>query len=108
MRISDWSSDVCSSDLPKEWTDGGRLKGLTVYIADDQEEARQLVGEVLSEQGCEVQLFASGLSLLSALRERAPDQWPNALICDISLGEPDRSDERRVWKECVRQCRSGG
>ncbi len=74
---------------PKEWTDGGRLKGLTVYIADDQEEARQLVGEVLSDQGCEVQLFASGLSLLSALRERAPDQWPNALICDISLGEPD-------------------
>ncbi|MFW7342662.1 ATP-binding cassette domain-containing protein [Pollutimonas sp. H1-120] len=74
---------------PKEWTDGGRLRGLTVFITDDQEEARELLGDVLLDQGCEVELFSSGLSLLSALRERTPDQWPNALICDISLGEPD-------------------
>jgi ATP-binding cassette subfamily B protein len=74
---------------PKTWTDGGKLKGLAVFIADDQDEARQLLGEVLLDQGCEVELFASGQALLSALSERAPEKWPNALICDISLGEPD-------------------
>src|SRR3546814_13104402 len=31
MRISDWSSDVCSSDLPawKFWQDEGRASGMT-------------------------------------------------------------------------------
>ncbi|UYO92178.1 ATP-binding cassette domain-containing protein [Pollutimonas sp. M17] len=74
---------------PKELTGGDRLKGLTVFVADDQAEARQLLGEVLQDQGSRVELFDSGQPLLSALRERPPEQWPDALICDISLGEPD-------------------
>src|SRR3546814_5581387 len=30
MRISDWSSDVCSSDLPQGWTGAAALDGLKI------------------------------------------------------------------------------
>src|SRR3546814_15028936 len=61
MRMSDWSSDVCSSDLPGH-------TGLVEH---------HLVGNVL-------------------LADVAPAQ----------LQDLDRSDERRVGKECVSPCRS--
>src|SRR3546814_10533502 len=45
MRISDWSSDVCSSDLWRGWEVRKRLehalvKGIDAYIVSDTEEMR--------------------------------------------------------------------
>src|SRR3546814_3987909 len=79
MRISDWSSDVCSSDLEKvklvitveEHTIYGGLGGL--------------VAEILSEA-----------SPRRVVRFGIEDRW----------GESARSEERRVGKECVSTCRS--
>src|SRR3546814_3108859 len=78
MRISDWSSDVCSSDLltTYEWVAldkrGKRMKG------DMPAKNATLVKAELRRQGMNPQ----------TVRERA------------------RSEERRVGKECVRKCRS--
>jgi ATP-binding cassette subfamily B protein len=65
------------------------LQGMKVFIADDQQEARELLAAVLEDRGAETELFASGSALLHTLRERAPTDWPDVLVCDISLGEPD-------------------
>lgn len=65
------------------------LNGLKVFIADDQQEARELLAAVLQDHGANAELFDSGGSLLSVLHERPRTQWPDVLVCDISLGEPD-------------------
>jgi ATP-binding cassette subfamily B protein len=65
------------------------LQGMKVFIADDQQEARELLAAVLEDRGAETELFASGDALLHTLRERSPTDWPDVLVCDISLGEPD-------------------
>src|SRR3546814_19044397 len=62
MRIRQWSSDVCSSDLPWSgpagWRDGGRFDGWSEHFSYER--------------------------------------W---------LDRADRSEERRVGKECVGTCR---
>src|SRR3546814_13694107 len=95
MRISDWSSDVCSSDLP--------------ITAD-------LVGVSLSTaagKACYIPLGHTvgkpadgGLDLDGATE--APKQIPrdDALAILKPMLEDPRSEERRVGKECVSTCRS--
>src|SRR3546814_18339195 len=94
MRISDWSSDVCSSDLPAPATVGGRLPRRALYGRDLQQPARARPYLEL----CRQQLSAR--QRLSALRppllERRYDQ---------PAREVARSEERRVGKECVSTCR---
>lgn len=64
------------------------LSGLTIAVADDREEARRLVGEVLEDHGAQVRLYDSGDALLQALRG-ATEPWPDMLVCDLGLGDPD-------------------
>src|SRR3546814_11616475 len=45
MRISDWSSDVCSSDLPEAWTVEQRID----YLAEGQARFAQPVSHKLYE-----------------------------------------------------------
>src|SRR3546814_14588566 len=97
MRISDWSSDVCSSDLllleialRRLQRRQARLHGridlgeLLLIIGHLHVELVELIGQFL------------GQFLIFALRggERP------AILLDI------RSEERRVGKECVSTCRS--
>src|SRR3546814_11753013 len=95
MRISDWSSDVCSSDLEEN----------TVAIADDLElhigSGEYRIGD--SEKFPEVHLF--GKPLEAADQKGAPGDVGG----DAARGEAAaciRSEERRVGKECVSTCRS--
>src|SRR3546814_7266828 len=76
MRISDWSSHVCSSDLPKLLAQTG-LSG--VDALGGQRDVEAGVGD-----GNEV----------AQLDQRHGD------------GLVNRSEERRVGKECVSTCRS--
>src|SRR3546814_8452598 len=76
MRISDWSSDVCSSDLKF----GGR--------------AMVQVGIVF---------FGLGFIVLSQIDTLAG--FYGAILL-LALGTSMRSEERRVGKECVSTCRS--
>src|SRR5690606_20314886 len=64
------------------------LSGLTIAVADDREEARMLVGEVLEDHGAVVRRYDSGTTLLAALYDDT-QAWPDLLVCDIGLGDPD-------------------
>src|SRR3546814_11651730 len=92
MRISDWSSDVCSSDLASEaeaLTDVLRLsRGMTYKSA--------LAG--LS--------YGGGKSVVigDPRRDKSEALFRAMGRAVDSLG--GRSEERRVGKECVRTCRS--
>src|SRR3546814_19888450 len=91
MRISDWSSDVCSSDLV------GRGEGLGVIMV--AEVRLQLVG----------QEFLDLLGLLARAAERDVLQADVLEAGDLVgelFGQEFRSEERSVGKECVSTCRS--
>src|SRR3546814_14757188 len=120
MRISDWSSDVCSSDLrlqPQAFLD----------LVEDQELAAESAPtEFPGRGGCPrlrgddvmAKAPASGRAMTSLdpfdLRTgvvAVDAQVPG--VADDARGDPDgrvfhahRSEERRVGKECVRTCRS--
>src|SRR3546814_7547344 len=80
MRISDWSSDVCSSDL--------RLAELPLVY----------------EPGTRWS-YSVGLDLMGRVIEVVPGQAFDAFL-RARLFDPLRSEERRVGKECVSTCRS--
>src|SRR3546814_4499060 len=82
MRISDWSSDVCSSDLAVGVITTLRL--LTRIVAS----------EPASTEDC------------SAPRWAAPPMWKVRMVSWVPGSPIDRSEERRVGKECVSTCRS--
>src|SRR3546814_12251225 len=77
MRISDWSSDVCSSDL-----------------CSAPKPPERASPRWSTKPGTRLPRSASGRPLSSRLRV----SWPK--------GARDRSEERRVGKECVSTCRS--
>src|SRR3546814_17043388 len=96
MRISDWSSDVCSSDLRIEYT--YFLLSTPIHYK-------------LSSVGARVS-HDTGWGVLSA---RAFQNWSNTRT-SVTVAATDvrfdnevfvaRSEERRVGKECVSTCRS--
>src|SRR3546814_15003215 len=96
MRISDWSSDVCSSDLGNDGQDAE-------HEADPQVAQQALVAQrAEGGEGLE-QVAAVGQQLVRAAGERRGG---------VLRGEQplrtaqDTSEERRVGKECVSTCRS--
>src|SRR3546814_13988639 len=101
MRISDWSSDVCSSDLVAvaacrviEWQ--GRAQRSSTHLPTIDRSV------LLSVLWCTLQgllaftIISSGDLVLSVL---------SATLVMAMIG-PIRSEERRVGKECVSTCRS--
>src|SRR3546814_1728030 len=93
MRISDWSSDVCSSDL----AESARLPVKAVYEASkfdyNYANAKTMSDVVIRFSDAEItgiQGIADFLDDLNQIRKA-----PNV-----------RSEERRVGKECVSTCRS--
>src|SRR3546814_15847090 len=92
MRISDWSSDVCSSDL---------LDGLQAKRQDAHAPRFDFEGHAL--------VF---LGVLPFVPNSTPlHQHTHALLVQagpaLSIAMPQlRSEERRVGKECVSTCRS--
>src|SRR3546814_17683395 len=97
MRMSDWSSDVCSSDL----------QGLAVGQGE-------LFGEGLGHAGEP----EGGEAFVGVMDEHAVISWWSVeVVLAADVGVPDgigvgggvrqeRSEERRVGKECVSTCRS--
>src|SRR3546814_8083822 len=91
MRISDWSSDVCSSDLDAQYgiSEAGdgrdfRIRGLAGYNFAGGRGNITVAGEYNQEAG-----------LTNFAR---PGKRLNSFFT--------RSEERRVGKECVMTCRS--
>src|SRR3546814_15681923 len=93
MRISDWSSDVCSSDLSAPliladlWKEAGLPDGVWNVVNGDKEAVDALL--------------------------QHPDVPAISFVGSTPVGEyiyrqgtSHRSEERRVGKECVSTCRS--
>src|SRR3546814_16484512 len=78
MRISDWSSDVCSSDL---WLDGAAAGALR-------------------------SLFVDGVERADVWRLPRRTRYLGTLLNHGGWGREWRSEERRVGKECVSTCSS--
>src|SRR3546814_14422784 len=97
MRISDGSSDVCSSDLQMPSIAAGRLLGI---------EAAGLLHRATST----IQIYRKGVLeglmpvLLPAFAAKL--RQGHALKDSYLRGVAYRSEERRVGKECVSTCRS--
>src|SRR3546814_17830962 len=85
MRISDWSSDVCSSDLPQKMAFAEVYQALQTSTVDGQENTWS---NIYSQKFYEAQKY----------------------ITETTHGVIDymvvRSEERRVGQECVSTCRS--
>src|SRR3546814_13778040 len=115
MRISDWSSDVCSSDLGilhcRKWQ----------ALPRTDRRGRQMTGPVLewAASGRPRLAAAQGggsSSVGRAVRLRARKDWAaridparRAVSAQTESGCSEvkaRSAERRVGKECVSKCRS--
>src|SRR3546814_13486856 len=98
MRISDWSSDVCSSDL------AARARAGMSLITEERSVFQRLT-------------VADNLRLGRGRAERALEIFPELVehqhrrAGHLSGGQQQmlalgRSEERRVGKECVSTCRS--
>src|SRR3546814_4680659 len=103
MRISDWSSDVCSSDLAK-------MKKGEMDLDDMAGQLRQLrsMGGLKGVMG-----LLPGIGKLKGQMEKADIddgliRRQEAILSSMTPRErrSQRSEERRVGKECVSACRS--
>src|SRR3546814_3861814 len=89
MRISDWSSDVCSSDLDPEM-----VAPMVAYLASD--DAWNINGQIFHVAGGTVGIAHQPTPMRTLWK---PAMW--------TLDELEqRSEERRVGKEGVSTCRS--
>src|SRR3546814_17540786 len=100
MRISDWSSDVCSSDLDlglDYWTGTVFTTNRRVWEHDDAFKERLRLMRCMAIDMETATIFAAGFA--------------NCIPCGALLLVSDqpmipRSEERRVEKECVSTCKS--
>src|SRR3546814_19493157 len=103
MRISDWSSGVCSSDLGDE--QGGCVEWTWEIQHTSDFLGLPSKGKTTKVRGMTIHKFREGKIIL----ERS--LWDTAgLMRQLGLPAPAelefRSAERRVGKECVSTCRS--
>src|SRR3546814_19367839 len=109
MRISDWSSDVCSSDLAELISKVGALvAGLTYGAKAAKAEEHIATAIKLSPKAPIVHVeHANILRLLYGKRREADIQAALGKAAKLPPRDAmERSEERRVGKECVSTCRS--
>src|SRR3546814_13136601 len=94
MRISDWSSDVCSSDLGRKALPHQRRRCLPKDHPDLRGDIAQPVMLVGFPKPCAAAMFIF------------LDQLGDASVLFGKAKVGARSEERRVGKECVSTCRS--
>src|SRR3546814_15802096 len=131
MRISDWSSDVCSSDLVARevitqtftikalaaiWLPAAyeprSLSGEDLQVRYDEESATLIVdNEIPTSDGLVYEVTSASPRLTPEDLAGTAGAVPEDIRADyLSLpdGFSDRSAERRVGKVCVSTCRSRG
>src|SRR3546814_18883699 len=101
MRISDWSSDVCSSDLaPARIAPAMALpvRFANGFLIDQNTKARAFGDSQEASFRC--QHFGIGDEAQQIVAHIIMDANRHLLNCDVG-----RSEERRVGKECDSTCR---
>src|SRR3546814_13345494 len=96
MRISDWSSDVCSSDL---LSPNGKVDRKALPAPDLGARA---AGDLVLPRNETERTIAEAMSQVLG----APDIGVHDDFFALGGHSLLRSEERRVGKECVRTCRS--
>src|SRR3546814_14528569 len=101
MRISDWSSDVCSSDLKAP----AKIGETTAFMVELDYAAVVSIAPDVSEE------MRERLVMIEVPRHLFP--FARAILADDTreggfppLMMSPRSEERRVGKQCVSTCRS--
>src|SRR3546814_16001590 len=102
MRISDWSSDVCSSDLAQETNMALHFELVTPAKLVRSEDVHMVV--VPGSEG-DFGVLEGHAPFMSTIRDGALQVFASA------NGQPEtimieRSEESRVGKGCVSTCRS--
>src|SRR3546814_20728924 len=97
MRISDWSSDVCSSDLAHHSTVARQILAHIDFLDDT---IQTLTAEIVEcvvpfEAAAELLKTIPGVSELTA----------QTIIAEIGVDMSRRSNDRRVGKALVSPCR---
>src|SRR3546814_13962594 len=121
MRISDWSSDVCSSDLmPSPYTSRSSLDDAadvaealgitcdTISIGPAMEAFGMMFAGVFEGRDADtteenIQARARGLTLMAM-----SNKFGAMVLSTGNKSELSRSEERRVGKECGSKCRYRG
>src|SRR3546814_15681248 len=98
MRISDWSSDVCSSDLAdSNWplrTSANYFCGCCIPQTFQHLSGTRGSTDFVEIPSHLMEYFARDRRILKRFAK------------DATTGKPMRTEERRVGKECVRTCRA--
>src|SRR3546814_16070877 len=100
MRMSDWSSDVCSSDLTATFSDYMKAAGNLADGLLKKEQGDNFYAIIRSVQELQQKFENQGQAF-----QKAGNKLFSAKLEDSRL---NRSDARRVGKECVSTCRSRG
>src|SRR3546814_19902555 len=101
MRISDWSSDVCSSDLLGKWKPSNYSKEFygPTPMRVGLEKSRNLMTVRLAQ--------TVGMAKVADYARRFGVVANLDPVLSMALGAGEtRSEERRVGNECVSTCRS--
>src|SRR3546814_19238879 len=122
MRISDWSSDVCSSDLIAErdrlHTERDEARGLVIeannslfgsqgyfHSSDGGAYDRYHLARAIEDLKARSRKSAAAIARAEAAERDALAKQARIDALLMEYG-PDRSEERRVGKECLSTCRS--
>src|SRR3546814_20870376 len=125
MRISDWSSDVCSSDLVghghQDQAEQYRALHPQAHIEDAADEDADQVGDEAEADVVGGDLFVAEVQILQQqshreVRQRVADlvdqheqqDQPGAAAAEKLGQRPDRSEERRGGKEGGSKCSTRG
>src|SRR3546814_20425440 len=124
MRISDWSSDVCSSDLLSK-IGGSQIIFTSVTLGDHRradfmkfeqriQHYEELVECHLVSGGFDylLKFVVRGIAEYQAMMEEMLEsnigvsKYFSYIVIKTAVARGQRSEERRVGKECVSTCRT--
>src|SRR3546814_14692479 len=114
MRISDWSSDVCSSDLERRYRQASGKRRFRLQLARGGQPVDDFAGPLqptvelaLRPQRLVQPQLALRLQVERSPKRRQAMEAPDAVTvapgrqCRLRLARPDRAEARRGGKECV-------
>src|SRR3546814_18361061 len=100
MRISDWRSDVCSSDLTEH------LRANPAFAAAIDPVLREELTDVMERMHAVMAESEQAINAARSANKRIATAIVNAVQAHQSESAGYRSDARRVGQECVSTCRS--